>query len=63
MKEIVRVDMGTGAIRKEPLPDKWSRYGGRALSSAIVFTEVPATADALGPDNKLVFAPGALSGS
>jgi len=63
MRQIVRVNMGTGAITKEPLPAGWSRYGGRALTSAIVFKEVPANADPLGPDNKLVIAPGLLGGT
>jgi aldehyde:ferredoxin oxidoreductase len=63
MREIVRVNMTTGAISKEPLPAAWSRYGGRALTSALVFKEVPADADPLGPDNRLVIAPGLLGGT
>lgn len=63
MREIVRVNMASGAISKEPLPAAWSRYGGRALTSALVFKEVPADADAIGPDNKLVIAPGLLGGT
>lgn len=63
MRDIVRVNMATGAITREPLPDEWARYGGRALTSALVFKEVPADADSLGPDNKLVFAPGLLGGT
>jgi aldehyde:ferredoxin oxidoreductase len=55
--------MSTETVRKEPLPAAWSRYGGRALTSAIVFSEVPATADPLGPENKIVFAPGLLGGT
>ena len=45
------------------VPEEWSRYGGRALTDAIVFDEVPPKADPLGPDNKLVFAPGMLGGT
>ncbi len=63
MREIVRVNMATGAISKEPLPAAWARYGGRALTSALVFKEVPADADPLGPDNKLIIAPGLLGGT
>ena len=63
MRQIIRVNMSTGAITKEPLPAGWARYGGRALTSAIVFKEVPADADPLGPDNKLVVAPGLLGGT
>ncbi|MCE5192190.1 MAG: aldehyde ferredoxin oxidoreductase [Actinomycetia bacterium] len=63
MREIMRVNMSDLSITMEPLPEKWARYGGRALTSAIVFTEVPAGADPLGPENKLVFAPGLLGGT
>ena len=63
MREILRVDMSTLQVTREPLPEKWARYGGRALTSAIVYSEVPADADPLGPDNKLVIAPGLLGGT
>jgi len=63
MREIVRVNVSTGAISREPLPEGWARYGGRALTSALVFKEVPADADPLGPDNKVVIAPGLLGGT
>lgn len=63
MREIVRVNMATGAISREPVPAAWSRYGGRALTSALVLKEVPADADPLGPENKLVIAPGLLGGT
>jgi aldehyde:ferredoxin oxidoreductase len=51
------------SITSDAVPEKWSRYGGRALTDAIVFTEVPPAADPVGPDNKLVFAPGLLGGT
>ena len=63
MRDIIRVDMSTGAISKKPLPAGWARYRGRALTSAIVFKEVPADANPLGPENKLVLAPGLLGGT
>ncbi|KUK47845.1 MAG: Aldehyde ferredoxin oxidoreductase [Actinobacteria bacterium 66_15] len=63
MREILRVDMSTLQVTREPLPEKWARYGGRALTSAIVYSEVPADADPLGPENKLVIAPGLLGGT
>jgi len=47
MRQIIRVNMST-----EPSPrnlPRMARYGGRALTSAIVFKEVPADADPLGP--------------
>jgi aldehyde:ferredoxin oxidoreductase len=60
---MLRVDMSTLTTKREPLPERWADYGGRALTSAIVFEEVPATSDALGAGNKLVFAPGLLGGT
>ncbi len=63
MRTILRVNMSDLSIKKEPLPEKWANYGGRALTDALVFTEVPADADPLGPDNKLVIAPGLLGGT
>ena len=37
--------------------------GGAGFGIKYLFDEVPAGADALGPDNKLIFAPGTLSGT
>ena len=63
MSVIMRVNMSDLSITTEPVPEKWAGYGGRALTDAIVFAEVPPTADPLGPENKLVFAPGILGGT
>jgi len=38
-------------------------WGGRGLTSFFINSEVPPTCDPLGPENKLIFAPGYLSGS
>lgn len=59
----MRVNMSDLSISREPVPTAWARYGGRALTSAIVFKEVPPKSDALGADNALVFAPGLLGGT
>lgn len=63
MQQIVRVDVGSRYVRTEPCPASWVRLGGRAFTSTIVATEVPAGADPLGPGNRLVLAPGLLAGS
>jgi aldehyde:ferredoxin oxidoreductase len=63
MRDILRVDMATLGIKREPLPEAWATYGGRALTSAVVFEEVPADADPLGPANKLIIAPGTFGGT
>lgn len=47
----------------EDVPADWAGHGGRGLTSTIVAAEVKPTCDALGPNNKLVFAPGLLSGT
>jgi aldehyde:ferredoxin oxidoreductase len=47
----------------EDVPEKWARWGGRGLTSAIVCDEVDPTCHPLGPNNKLVIAPGWVSGS
>jgi aldehyde:ferredoxin oxidoreductase len=63
MRDLLRVDMTTLTTSWEPLPAGWSKYAGRALTDAIVYAEVPADTDPLGPGNKLVFAPGLLGGT
>jgi len=44
------------------VPDHWNQLGGRGLLARILLDEVPPTCDPLGPENKLVFAPGLLTG-
>ena len=63
MRTLLRVDMTDLSSTTEPVPEAWARYGGRALTDAIVYHEVPADAHPLGPANKLIFAPGLLGGA
>lgn len=63
MQQLVRVDVGSRYVWTEPCPHEWLRLGGRAFTSTVVAAEVPAGADALGPANRLVLAPGLLAGS
>jgi aldehyde:ferredoxin oxidoreductase len=63
MSSILRVNMSDGTAKKEPVPAAWAKYAGRALTDAIIFAEVPPRADAMGPENKLVFAPGLFGGT
>jgi len=65
MDILLRIDVGAPAgpsIRKEFL-GPYAGLGGRALTSTIVAAEVPPLCHALGPENKLVIAPGLLSGT
>ena len=45
-----------------PSPKAWERLGGRGLSARILLDEIDPACDPLGPNNKLVFAPGLLVG-
>jgi aldehyde:ferredoxin oxidoreductase len=65
MDHILRIDMGAeGGPKATKLPvGEYAGLGGRALTSAIVAKEVPPLCHPLGADNKLVFAPGMLSGT
>ncbi|BDD87437.1 aldehyde ferredoxin oxidoreductase family protein [Desulfofustis limnaeus] len=60
---IYRVNMTTLTTSVEPVPQQWAGLGGRGLTSTIVAAEVAPTCHPLGPNNKLVFAPGLLSGT
>ena len=55
--------MSTLTSTIEDVPAAWAGHGGRGLTSTIVAAEVPPTCHPLGPNNKLVIAPGLLSGT
>ncbi len=61
--KIYRVNMTDLTTKVEDVPEDWAGLGGRGLTSTIVAREVVPTCHPLGPDNKLVFAPGLLSGT
>ena len=63
MRKLIRVDMSDGAVKMENLSSEYSRFGGRGLTSTIVVNEVPPICHPLGSGNKLVIAPGLLSGT
>ena len=63
MDKILRVNMTDLTSRIEALPAQWVGLGGRALTSTIVAAEVPPACHPLGPNNKLVFSPGLLTGT
>lgn len=63
MSRVVRVCMSEKKVVVGPLPDKYAGKGGRWLTSLMVSDEVPAGCHPLGPNNKLIFAPGILSGT
>ncbi len=61
--KIFRVNMTDLSTSIEDVPADWAGHGGRGLTSTIVAAEVPPTCHPLGPNNKLIFAPGLLSGT
>jgi aldehyde:ferredoxin oxidoreductase len=61
--KIIRVNLTNKSINTQALPQEYAGLGGRGLTSNLINNEVPAACDALGSDNKLVFAPGFLSGT
>lgn len=63
MSKVLRVNMTDNRCQQEDLPEELLGLGGRGLTSLIVAREVPPKCDPLGPENKLVFAPGMLSGT
>ncbi len=65
MDKILRINMGAagGPKAKTEAIGAYAGLGGRALTSTLVAKEVPPTCHPLGEENKLVIAPGLLSGS
>ncbi len=61
--KLIRVNMTDKSITVEDVPESYRGLGGRGLTSAIINAEVPPKCDPLGPENKLIFAPGLLSGT
>ncbi len=62
-KRIIRVDMTKLEANFEDFPADFAALGGRALTSTIVAKEVDPLCHPLGANNKLVFAPGLVTGS
>ncbi|MCL4370517.1 MAG: 4Fe-4S binding protein [Chloroflexi bacterium] len=63
--KILRVDLTSGRVAVEPLkPEMAQDYlGGRGFAARLLYDELPAGVDPLGPENKVVVASGPLSGT
>jgi aldehyde:ferredoxin oxidoreductase len=61
--KFIRVNMSDKSIRGEEVSQEYKGLGGRGLTSTLVNAEVPPKCDPLGPENKLIVAPGFLSGT
>jgi len=63
MERIVRVNTRTGEITTTAVPERLSEWGGRGLIARLLAGEVSPICSPLGRGNKLIFAPGLLSGT
>ncbi len=63
--QLLRVNLTAGSIEKEPLNMDWARQyiGGRGLGTRYLYEEIDPGCDALGPENKVIFATGPLTGT
>ncbi len=61
--KILRLNMTDHTHHLEELPSLYKNMGGRWMTSSVVAAEVPPEAHPLGPDNKIIFAPGILTGT
>jgi aldehyde:ferredoxin oxidoreductase len=65
MGKILRVDLSEGKLWDEELSEELTRkyLGGAGLGTYYLYNEVPQGADPLGPDNRLIFMTGPLTGT
>ena len=63
MFKFIRVNMTNKEATTSEVPEKYAGMGGRELTSTFVNDEVKPTCHPLGKNNKLIFAPGLLSGT
>lgn len=65
MGKILRVDLTGRKVSEEPLPrdEAYRLLGGCGLATKYLFDEVKKGADPLGPENKLIFMSGPLTGT
>jgi len=59
----IRINMTDQTYKVEEMPAEYKYLAGRGLTSTLVAKEVPPLAHPLGPNNKIVFAPGFVTGT
>ena len=64
-KNLLRVTLSNGNVKRERLSDETIRkyLGGKCLGAKILYEELEPGIDPLGPENKLIFAAGPLTGA
>ncbi|MGD1994966.1 MAG: aldehyde ferredoxin oxidoreductase C-terminal domain-containing protein [Anaerolineae bacterium] len=63
MEKILRVNMTDRTATYEDVPEEYKLMGGRWFTSTVVHDQVDPTCHPLGPNNKLVFSPGIITGT
>src|SRR3990172_12608127 len=63
MDRILRVNMSSLKVSEEKMGGDYLGLGGRGLTSMVVSKEVPPTCNPMGHHNKLIVAPGLLTGT
>ena len=63
MSKILRLNMTNQTLQWQDVPPAYLALGGRALTSRIIREEVPPTCHPLSSANKLIAAPGLLTGT
>jgi aldehyde:ferredoxin oxidoreductase len=63
--KVLRVNLTDSTFKEEPLPNDIAQdfIGGAGFTVKYLYDEVPADCDPLGPDNKLIYAPGPFTGT
>jgi len=60
---LLRVNLSSGTVKTDLLPEQYRMLGGRGLTSTLINEMVPPDCDPMGRDNLLIFAPGLLCGT
>ncbi len=60
---MLRINMTDRTSKLETIPERYKNLGGRGLTSTLIYDEVDPQCHPLGPNNKLVFAPGIITGT
>ncbi len=63
MAKFLRINMTTQTATYEDAPAKYALMAGRYLTSTLVADQVPPSAHPLGPNNKIILAPGWATGT
>lgn len=63
MAKMLRINMTDLTIEYQEVPKEYHTLAGRGLTSTLIYNEVPADCHPLGPNNKVVLAPGIVTGT